>query len=175
MGHPLGYGAKETYCVYTNSRFANGRGISIITTPEVATSYVAESYSHEDQEDRGQEIYVMRESSAHGIGTFAKESVKAGDTVMAKHPVLLITRGMLHGGAREERHRLLELAVQQLPEKTTQSLLMLAKSRGGHDLDDIMQTNAIGMRLLNGAAHLGLVPEVAVSEMPVLLGRLSGG
>jgi hypothetical protein len=157
--------SKETFCVYTNGRFANNRGISIITTPDVATPYLLESFSHEDQEDRGEELYEARESAGRGVGLFTKEKVKAGQTVILKHPVVIISRGLLHGRAREERHRLLELAVKQLPEKTTKEFLGLAKSRGGFELDDIVQTNAMGMRLgeADQVGHLGVVPEASVS------------
>jgi hypothetical protein len=157
--------SKETFCVYSNNRFANNRGISIITTPEVATDYLLESFSHEDQEDRGQEVYEARETEGRGVALFAKEKVEAGQTVILRHPVLIISRSLLHGRARAERHRLLELAIKQLPEKTTKEFLGLAKSRGGFELDDVVQTNAMGMRLgeADTVGHLGVVPEASVS------------
>jgi hypothetical protein len=154
---------KETFCTYTNSRFANDRGISIITTPEVATQYLLESFSHEDQEDRGQELYEARETENRGTGLFAKKKAQPGETLILKHPVVIITRDLLHGRAREERHKLLELAVQQLPEKTRKTFLGLSKSRGGFELDDVMQTNAMGLRLgeADVVGHLGVVPEAS--------------
>ncbi|KAF2743525.1 SET domain-containing protein [Sporormia fimetaria CBS 119925] len=154
---------RETFCVYTNSRFANGRGISIVTTPEVATSYLLESFSHEDQEDHGQELYESRVTKERGTALFSTKSVKAGDSLILKHPNVIVTRNILHPFAREERHRLLDLAVAQLPEKTTKTILGLAKSRGGFPLDDIVQTNAMGMRLgeVDGVGHLGVVPEAS--------------
>lgn len=157
--------SKDTFCVYTNGRFANNRGISIITTPGVATEYLLENFSHEYQEDRGEELYEAREIDGRGVGLFAKEKVKAGQTVILRHPVVIISRNLLHGRAREERHRLLELAVKQLPEKTMKQFLGLAKSRGGFELDDIAQTNAMGMRLgdADTVGHLGVVPEASVS------------
>lgn len=163
---PGGDGPKqETFCVYTNSLFANGRGISLITTPDVATSYVLESFSHEDQEDREPLPYKARETDDRGIGLFAKEKIKAGETIMLKHPVLVIAKDALDSPSRKERHRLLKVAVGQLPEKTRDALLALAKSRGGHELDDIVQTNSVGMRIGDGVRHLGVVPEASVSVM----------
>lgn len=166
--------SKETFCVYSNGRFANNRGISIITTPSVATEYLLESYSHEYQEDDGEELYEAREIEGRGIGLFAKEKVKAGQTVILRHPVVIISRDLLHGRAREERHRLLELAIKQLPEKTTKKFMGLAKSRGGFELDDLVQTNAMGMRLgdADTVGHLGVVPEASVSESRSLVIRV---
>jgi hypothetical protein len=152
---------KETLCVYSNSRFAHGRGISLITTPEVATEYVLESFSHEDQEDRGNLLYEARQTEDRGMGLFATKQIRAGDSIMVKHPVLIIARDAWES-PREDRHRLLEIAVQQLPEKTTKRFLDLAKSRGGFKLDDIVQTNSKRTRL-GEIEHLAIVPEAAVS------------
>jgi hypothetical protein len=157
---------KEIFCVYTNSLFANGRGISFITTPEVATHFTADSFSHADQEERGGGLWETRETTDRGIGSFTKEKrVEAGESFMVKHPVLLISRDLLHADAREERHVLLERAMKQLPTKTERVVRGLAKSRGGDELDDVVQTNAVGMRIGpgEGSGHLGVVPEVAVS------------
>jgi hypothetical protein len=157
---------KEIFCVYTNSLFANGRGISFITTPEVATHFTADGFSHADQEERGGGLWETRETTDRGIGSFTKEKrVEAGESLMVKHPVLLISRDLLHADAREERHVLLERAMKQLPAKTERVVRGLAKSRGGDELDDVVQTNAVGMRIGpgEGSGHLGVVPEVAVS------------
>lgn len=81
---------------------------------------------------------------------------------MLKHPVLIVSTEVLHPKAREERHKLLELAVGQLPERTRERVMGLAKVRGGHELDDVLQTNAISLGAMGGAPHLALVPEIAV-------------
>jgi hypothetical protein len=155
-----GSSSQETFCVYTSSRFANGRGISFITTPEVATAYLLESFSNEDQEDRGRLPYEARESGDRGIGLFATRKLRAGEALTAKHPVLLVARELLYNVTREQRQRLLEISIKQLPQKTTDLVMGLAKSRGGNVYDDIVQTNAKGMRL-GQASHLGVVPETA--------------
>lgn len=146
--------------MYTSSRFANGRGISLVTTPEVATSYLLESFSNEDQEDRGQEAYQARQTNDRGIGLFATKKLQAGESLAIKHPVLLVARDLLRNVTREQRQRLLEIAIKQLPQKTTDLVLALATSRGGNVYDDIVQTNSKGMSL-GHVSHLGVVPETA--------------
>lgn len=156
----------ETFCVYTNSRFANNRGISLITTPEVATEFVLESFSHEDNEDRGQEVYEARETPDRGIGLFSKRTIKAGESIVVKHPVLIINRDVLVEELEYARLRLLDLAVRQLPVQTVKALKALAKSRGTREWDDLVQTNAMGMKLgERSVGHLGVVPEAAVSNI----------
>lgn len=156
---------KQTFCVYTSARFAGDRGISFVTTPEVATAYLLESFSHEDQEDRGDEVWEVKEAGkGKGKGVFIKldwRRVDEGDSVMMKHPVLIVSKEVLHPKAREERHRLLELAVKQLSELTRDRVMGLAKSRGGHELDDLLQTNAMSIGALGGVPHLALLPETA--------------
>jgi hypothetical protein len=155
---------KETFCVYTNSLFAGGRGISLITTPEVATSYVLESFSHEDQEDRGELPYEARATTNRGIGLFAKQEIAAGDSLMVKHPVLIMAKYLVDERLRKEREGLLKIAVGQLPEKTTRAFRNLAKSMGGDVLDDVVHTNSIGMKIGGDVPHLGVVPEAAVGS-----------
>ena len=176
---------KETFCVYTSTHFANGRGISMVTTPAVATSYVLESFSRDFQDDAalrngGQMAYETKGTAGKGTGLFATRIIKAGDEIMEKHPTLLIHRALIAEGLLKERVGLLRIAIRQLPEETAKRFRALAKSRGGDEIDDIVATNGMGIRLgegqgwekkgtkgvvASGERHLGVVSEAAVSTL----------
>ncbi|KAF2011520.1 hypothetical protein BU24DRAFT_282931 [Aaosphaeria arxii CBS 175.79] len=159
------------YCVYSSSRFANDRGISLIATPELATSYLLESFSHDDQSDdlHGDTTpdYVADDTPDKGIGLFARRAIPAGKTIMVKHPVILLPKELADGDrdVTEQRARLLEIAIRQLPRKTTEMLKGLSTNMGGLRLDDLVRTNAMGVVLGNGGGegtgYLGVVPEAA--------------
>jgi hypothetical protein len=160
----VGSGQHQNFCVYTNAVFASGRGISIVTTPEIAASLTAESFAPYEEELDGPVLYEERETDGRGIGLFAKNEIEAGTTLISKHPVLFVAREALSTPSKTRRQLLLMKAVEQLPEKTRKMFLDLAKSRGGPEINDIIQTNSMGMKFEDGTGHLGVVPEAAVSS-----------
>ncbi|KAF2189040.1 SET domain-containing protein, partial [Zopfia rhizophila CBS 207.26] len=149
------------FCVYTNAVFANGRGISLITTPEVVASFSASYPSMEYKEHENQALYESRQTGDRGVGLFANQPITAGSTYMRNAPVLVIARDALSSLSRTERHILLTKAIKQLPKGTQDLFMNLAKSRGGHEIDDIVQTNSKGLRSPDHVGHLGVVPEAA--------------
>lgn len=166
----VGSGQHQDFCTYTNSVFASGRGISIVTTPEVAASLTAESFAPFEQELEGPPVlYEARETEDRGIGLFAKQRIEAGTTLILKHPILFVARDVLNTPSRSRRQLLLETAIEQLPEKTRNLFLGLAKSRGGPEINDVIQTNSMGMKFEEGTGHLGVVPEAAVRTVQVIL------
>jgi len=162
MPSGVGAGSHQDFCVYTNSVFAGGRGISMVTTPEIAASLTAESFASYEGELEGPVLFEARETKDRGIGLFAKKDLAAGTILMINHPVLFVAREALNTASREQRQLLLTKAVEQLPEETQNMYFALAKSRGGPEVNDILQTNSIGMKSEDGTGHLGVVPEAAV-------------
>ena len=158
-----GLGKHQDFCVYTNSVFNNGRGISLVTTPETAAELNDEQYTSYFEELEGPELYDIRESEGKGLGLFAKTEIAAGDIIIWKSPALIVSKDALNTPSKQRRHLLLQTAVDQLPEKTRSMLLGLAKNRGGFEIDDIIQTNAAGVKVWDGTSHLAIVPEAAVS------------
>ncbi|KAF2735788.1 hypothetical protein EJ04DRAFT_434374 [Polyplosphaeria fusca] len=151
----------EDFCVYTNSFFSNGRGISLITTPEVFSDMTAEVYYDEESRVNNEDhLYVERQTAGRGTGLFAQRSFIAGETYMVKTPVLLIARAALEVVPREDGTTLLRQAVNQLPVYTQELLMNLAKSKGSDEINDMVQTNS--MRLdFAGVKYLGVIPEAA--------------
>lgn len=152
--------------MYTNSLFGYGRGVSLVTRPEIVARMTAEPYYDEEgrvdeEEDRGRR-YETVETEERGLGVVATKDITAGDVYMTRTPVLLIAQGALSGDSREVRHQMLRKAISQLPSKTQDLFMGLSKTRGGDVVNDILQTNSVRM-LFEGQAHLGVVPEAAVS------------
>jgi hypothetical protein len=102
------------------------------------------------------------------VGLFANRSIAAGETIMLEPPVLIVMRDALDKLSREGRHAFQNRGIGQLPAKTRQLFLDLAKSRGGDVLDDIFQTNAMGQSYTGSdgkeVGHLAVIPEAAVSK-----------
>ncbi|KAF2264739.1 SET domain-containing protein [Lojkania enalia] len=152
----------QDFCVYTNSAFSYGRGISLITTPEVTATMTAYTWFLEEERIEDDQVpYEARQTEDRGIGLIATETLPAGTTYMIKTPVLVIARDALSSISREERYALLKKAVNQLPVKTQELFMALAKSRGGDEINDIVQTNSHGMKFEGGVGHLSVVPEAA--------------
>jgi len=66
---------------------------------------------------------------------------------------------------RSGRQRLLERAVEQLPNETQKSVLGLSRRDEGKSLEieDVVNVNSFRARVWDGSPHLMVVPEPAVS------------
>ncbi|OCL02486.1 SET domain-containing protein, partial [Glonium stellatum] len=150
-------------CLFTNTHFRFGRGISFVTTPEIAIE-ITRSYEFSDYErlpPSEPPPYRAEELLGRGIGLLANRTIKSGETVMGNPPVIVLMQKALDTLEREQRYALLHKAVGQLPEQTQTQIRALAKSRGGDEIGDIVQTNSIGQSYGKGVRHLSIVPEAA--------------
>ncbi|KAF1970659.1 SET domain-containing protein [Bimuria novae-zelandiae CBS 107.79] len=157
-------GKAHTYCVYTNTAFNNGRGISIVTSPETAAelSYeVWESGVGGRGHSKSEEQWEVKETEGKGFGLFAKRDIDPGETLILQTPVLLVSREVLDSVSHSRRRTLLEKAVTQLP-PTTRELVMSLSRRGGDSvIEDIINVNAHRAKVWDGTFHLLLNPEAA--------------
>jgi len=71
---------------------------------------------------------------------------------MGSPTVVILVKDALNVLLREERHALPRKAVLQLPVQTQTQIRALAKSRGGAEIDDIIQTNSITQSCDEGEA-----------------------
>ncbi|ORY15292.1 hypothetical protein BCR34DRAFT_508666, partial [Clohesyomyces aquaticus] len=158
----------KLFCVYTTRDFANGRGLSIVTTPEVAISISTPSTPIQGTKstrtilDGRPPSYEARQTHDRGIGLFANSSLITGATYMLHSPVLIISREALNSLPRLQIYGLLNLAVDRLPAGTQELYMALAKSKGADAdaVDDVFQTNSMGVEV-GGVRHLAVVPEAA--------------
>lgn len=155
-------------CVYTNDRFSNGRGISILTTPKIAEEVAAIVIAYfqlnpiilaEQRLNLHPGTWTTKPVLSKGLGMFATQALTRGDTITSSTPVLLIYKETVL--PKHEREKFLQLAVSQLPAITQQSYLQLSPlSANKADIlaQSIASANAFDV-LLSGHSHLGIFPE----------------
>jgi len=157
----------ETFCVFTYAEFAEGRGISLLTTPDIA-EHITDRFAPELTEginDVSNPPFERREMPGKGVGLVAKQDIQRGHLVHAHTPLVLFNRGaerMEEG----DRIALQQLAVDQLPKSSRELFMDLM----GHDetldrVDAIINTNAFQVELDDDIPelHNAILPETAVS------------
>jgi len=173
---PLG---SSEYCVFTDATFRNGRGLSIITTPELAaalvpqlddTSVVDLFGAHPPAGPKNPKFQV-KEIRGRGKGVIAKKRIPKWQVAMVDIPVLITKADLFEVLDEGETAELKELAVSQLPAHTRKAVMGLAHSLGqGLELiEDIIKTNLLPFDLA-GVTHMGLFLYNSVSELQLASG-----
>ncbi|KAK5236495.1 hypothetical protein LTR99_007827 [Exophiala xenobiotica] len=150
-------------CVYTNATFANGRGISLFSTPRIAEQMAnlspfndRDGFSPLINTDSG--AWYTQPIRNKGIGMFAKHPLRRGDLIIATTPVLVAYSENLLSPA--ERERFLQTAIEQLPASTREAYLGLTTVHGNPEIlvQDIAAANTFAIQL-HGQKHLAAFPE----------------
>ena len=165
-----GDGLPETFCLYTRAVPGSERGFSIITTKELAREFeLKDAISNQELDiksvyiDNETALYETRGTKFRGIATFATHDIKAGQVIFTDSPLFITLRAALHDLPREERHVLQWRGVLQLSKKAQNRIRSLTTSRGGDEIDDALQTNAIGVSMGDEPSpYLALMPKAAV-------------
>lgn len=144
----------DTYCAYTKADFAGGRGITVLTTPNVAKEMegypaFADPAVTADMNDLvggefGPPPYERRAFPGKGVGLVANRTIVRGERIMQETPTLVYNRDMFTWFADQYRLSLSWHGVYRLPDETRDELLALHKHHGGDEVDDLMRTNAFG-------------------------------
>jgi len=157
----------QTFCVYTNATFASGRGISIVTTPQIA-EMMADFLAFTDATllDGLNQVdnppYFSKALPGKGIGVIANRTLQRGHRVFAYSTVLIVHRGTLSQLDDDTRAELYHRAVDALPNKTKDLYMGLHGYVGTIDqVQDIMVTNAFQFYFGNDVAHNGVIPETS--------------
>jgi len=175
--HPEnGNGGKIPYCVFAKHGFRGTQGISIIATPEIAAElaglledpdpawlhHQARLYYHKT-ENGGPAVYSVKDVPGRGKGMVANRDIRAGEVILRENPVIINLTELPPGVEPEQVAFIFNAAFTNLPEPEKKRILAMARSRGdGHVVDDILNTNGIGLKI--GQNFLsGLFPEVSVS------------
>ncbi|KAJ9608197.1 hypothetical protein H2200_007185 [Cladophialophora chaetospira] len=155
----------STLCVYTDTTFNNGRGISIFTTPEIASQIAdtisslkaAEPLSIQAKTHPWTTIPVPNK----GIGVIATEPLSRGDLVSSFHPYLVLhTENIL--STTDEREKFLRLAISQLPKSSQEQFYDLAKMFDDERLvaQDVVKSNGFNLDV-GGVVHVAVFPEAS--------------
>lgn len=153
----------SVYCVYTNAAFNDGRGISVVTTPESAAELGSEVWETGVGRGRAEEgLWEARQVEGKGLGLFAKRGIDPGETVILESPVLVVSRDGLASTHPSQTQALLEKAVEQLPARTRDVVMALSRRGGENQIGDMLNVNSMGAKVWDGTSHLIVVPEAAV-------------
>ncbi|KAK2034295.1 SET domain-containing protein [Colletotrichum zoysiae] len=171
---PLGWtgphGCAGSYCLYANRGFAAGRGIVVISTPENVQKLrdleqTLQSQPPEEDPSSRAPPFEIKEVEGKGLGMIANKTLRRGDNVMLKAPVLLAHRAFIERTPAADRHALLDAVAGFLPAATRDGFMGQMGHFGGHQVSDIMATNSFQMDLGGGPQgdghHYGNYPEVS--------------
>ncbi|GAD96222.1 hypothetical protein PTT_09404 [Paecilomyces variotii No. 5] len=151
-------------CVYTDHSFAQNRGISIFTTPQIADEF-SQLRPLQDpsvlagiNNPRGP--WYPENLPGRGIGLLAKNNINSGERLMAYTPLLIMHQH--HQMPIPLREKFLRLAIDQLPEASKKQYLRLATIYGNSSVivQDVIQTNAFEIQV-GGQMHLAVFPEAS--------------
>ncbi|KAJ4296810.1 hypothetical protein N0V90_006858 [Kalmusia sp. IMI 367209] len=157
-------GVGSKLCVYTNTSFSHGRGISIFTTPELAEKFAALPPFEDPDALRGINEFsgnwYTQEMPGKGMGMLAKRDLKFRDKVTAYTPALLAY--LESDLSTAERERFFRIAVSQLPEATRVMYLQLATVYGLPQVkyQDVVKANTFQLEV-SGYNHLAVFPETS--------------
>lgn len=170
----------EEYCVYTSASFANGRGISIVTTPIQAAELVKLPVFTQPSDlalalanNNDDPLYEAQESPGRGIGLIAKKTLHKGDLIFRETPSILQHRTTFDVLQQNDISALQNVAAQRLPETLRKSVLDLCGHFGGDHVGDVMNTNAfrveIGELGHNMTRYTGLFPSISVRPSSIII------
>ncbi|TLS24953.1 hypothetical protein PpBr36_07507 [Pyricularia pennisetigena] len=155
------------YCTFTSATFRSGRGLSFVGTPEAAAgladALLSEPWhsrfpSHVDvlADTNRSSTYAVVPVPGKGLGVVATRRIRAGEILVADHPLLLAD---VEAAAAARGGLLLRLAVESLP--LPGRFFDLARSYGAGDaVEDVLNTNTFAVGVGDGD-YMGLYPEIA--------------
>lgn len=151
-------------CVFTNSTFSNGRGISIFTTPKIAAEFAKlpalldASALGATNSNHGP--WYTEQMPNKGVGMLASVELLRGDRITAYTPALIVHRDQ--DLTTQQREQYLKTAVDQLPLSTKTMFFNLSKIYGNPDfiVQDVIEANTFEIQI-GGEMHLAIFPETS--------------
>ena len=160
------------YCVFTNAVVSGRRGVSLVTSPEVASSSTesleeawAVAFPHPEK-GYDKPPYELRDVPGKGKGLVATRRIERDRVILIERPVVLMPAVPPPGLAGEQRAEVLRAAVEQLGRPELVLDLAAKGTPGFSPVEDLIQTNGFGL-MLDGGDFAGVFPEVSVSSCRV--------
>ncbi len=144
------------FCLFYNPEA--GDGMSLITT--VRNAYITANTQFPTNTGLEPTAFYEAEIPGKGEGLIANRTIRKGEIIMQRAPVLLIQSTPHMDLAPKLREKLYQTAVYQLPERTRRRFL----NQMGDTVYDKTEKNSFRMFVNGGkkhSAHLGLFPEVS--------------
>lgn len=163
------------YCAFVKHSFRGDSGILILTSPEVAAgdqSLIEDLDPTWVEHGRpsvlhGPAPFEVVDIPGRGFGVVANTTIRAGEVIMREYPrILQVASPDPEPDADVDRGEMvwvLEEGFVRLPVADQVEVFGLAKSTGGHPLEDVIRTNTFGVKF-NDVDHYGLFPGVAVGK-----------
>lgn len=158
-----------SYCVYTSPTFANGRGISILTTPDRAETVQrlpaftdAEAMAGANSEPAPP--FEERVLPGRGRGLIANKTLHRGDRIFAYSPILVLDEDAFDNLDQKDWIAMETAAVEKLPLATRQSFWELHGEPSVNAISDRIDTNAFEIEIGDSTQYI-VVPEIAVSAL----------
>jgi hypothetical protein len=151
-------------CVYTNTLFSDGRGISIFTTPKIAEEFARLRPFHDPEVLDDINVFsgnwYTEDIPGKGMGMLAKKHLKFKERVTAYTPALLAY--LEDELPTMEREKYFRLAVTQLPDVTGRMYESLATVYGYEQVkyQDVVKANTFQLEV-GGQNHLSVFPETS--------------
>lgn len=167
--HASANASQGVHCLYTSLSSHFNHGISIVTTPELASSIVAASNLSEPlvsplfQLRPEPDAYKIVDIPGKGKGVVAAKKLKRGEIFLVEYPALLLGVSFLQDAKAHHRRRLVKRGVEQLPADTRKGVYELHRKRGDYVLDDILAPNAVSVQVTEEEGFMGLFLEFSVS------------
>ncbi|KAF2792837.1 SET domain-containing protein [Melanomma pulvis-pyrius CBS 109.77] len=150
---PLSKSGPPPYCVWTSRDFRNGRGISIIATPEAANTLASSKWfmnahliantSPSHSQPPGYQVTPL---PRRGLGLIANSTYKRGDLLMQEAPLVLSSLSLenSHLGEREQG-RLYRTATSRLPVASRKRVMGLHGHPDTTSVHDRFKANAFNV------------------------------
>lgn len=163
------YCAGTKYCVYTNTMFADGGGVSIITTPGnmsravgVIEKAFAEPPVAATPDTALPPPYVVQDVPGKGKGAIATRLIPRGEAFVTDPAAVMGAVDLLERVAGTAGHLLLATAIDQLPDPQRVLALAGSNSAATSVAENVMRTNTFAVSL-GGEPYMALFPEISVS------------
>ncbi|KAJ8116299.1 hypothetical protein OPT61_g2248 [Boeremia exigua] len=152
-------------CTFSDEKFAGGRGIFIVTSPDRAQEILKKTAFTQNAalnqiNDQKNPPFVQQEFPGKGRGLIANKTIHRGDQIFAASALLIRNRDVY---LLEEKYRLgiVQWGVETLPEKSKTLFWSLLDHFKGDPVDQRISTNAFQV-YVNGAMYDAVIPEIAM-------------
>lgn len=152
-------------CVYTDLNFAGGRGLSIITTPALASEFAKLPAFHTQSISRSSTVKEeLPTEMAHLEERYFSATKKLSRGNLAVSDVPAIIGYYVVGMSLQEREELLQVAVSRLPVTTQKGISALRAQHGGSRYlrNGIVATNGGFTVDVAGHEHFSLFPRLSL-------------
>lgn len=160
-------------CVYTSSWFANGRGLSLLSSPSDALLVeeigifktgctIPDIFGNQPGEQKLAETrFERRTIPGKGFGLVAKRTIQRGEVIYAKTPLTMVSEtAMKKLGRRAHRNLLMQISVERLPPASRELFMEMEGHFGGNPYYDRINTNSFTNRV-GSAMYWNVYPESA--------------